>query len=46
MDVATEHLKSINYEVFDVSTPELAKKYLNTERPGFDLLAKKTANLN
>ena len=41
MDVATEHLKSINYEVFDVSTPELAKKYLNTERPGFDLLAKK-----
>jgi hypothetical protein len=34
-------IKSINYEVFDVSTPELAKKYLNTERPGFDLLAKK-----
>ena len=41
MNVAIEHLKSKKFEVYDVSTPELAKKYLNVERPGYDLLAKK-----
>ena len=41
MNVAIEHLKSKKFEVFDVSTPQLAKKYLNIERPGYDLLAKK-----
>ena len=42
MNVAIEHLKSKKFEVYDVSTPELAKKYLNIERPGYDLLAKKS----
>ena len=41
MNVAIEHLKSKKFEVYDVSTPELAKKHLNVERPGYDLLAKK-----